>query len=98
MITDAFAYETITVADTAIGFTLATFQPTNSLAASRAVCTVETAPIRMLWDGTDPTASVGELIEPLDIFKVVGINNLKKLRMIRTGATSATITVVYERG
>ncbi len=92
-----FAYEAITVGATAVGFTTATFLPSNARAATRAVITAETAQIRFRWDGTDPTASEGHLLEIGDSYPIEGTQNLRQFKAIRTGATSATLRVTYER-
>jgi hypothetical protein len=95
--TDAFAGEAITVANTAIGPTSATFAPSGEAPAQRAVVTVETASLRYRYDGTAPTASVGHLALPGEVIVVDGVDNVAKLRMIRTGSTSAVVHVTYER-
>ena len=97
-----FGHEAVTVATTSIGFTAGTITPTTAAAGStrpahRAVVTAETAQMRYRYDGTDPTASTGHLLDVGDVLVVEGIVNVQTIRFIRTGATSGTITCSYER-
>lgn len=93
----AFAYESVTVAAAAVGLTSATFQPGGATPARRAVLTLETAQIRYRYDGINPTATEGHLLEVGDVLTLSGIPNLLQFRAIRTGATSGTLKVTYER-
>jgi hypothetical protein len=92
---DAFAYEAITVADTAIGFTVGTYAPTAGLPAKMVMITVESQPLRYRLDGTAPTASEGHALAANDVRYVVGANNIRKFRMIRSTGSSATVRVTY---
>ena len=79
------AFEQITVADTAIGFTTATIIAGGGhMQATRAECRVETAQIRFAYDGSTPTASVGALLEVGDVFVLSGNDLLQSFRAIRT--------------
>ncbi len=93
----AFAFESVTVSDTAGGLTAATYNPAANGRAQRAYITVETAQIRYRLDGTDPTASVGHILEVGDILIIDGNANIANANFIRTGGTSGTIRVTYER-
>jgi len=95
--TSAFAYESVTVADSAIGLTVTTFDPGDAPCAERALVSVETAQIRYQYDGTDPTSSVGHVAEPGDLIELDGNQNIRNFAAIRTGAVSATLRVTYER-
>lgn len=96
--TDAFAFETITVAATAIGPTEATRAGDASISAAQAAyITVETASIRLRYDGTDPTATVGHLVQAGETLRLEGSGNIAALKMIRSGTTSAAVSVTYER-
>lgn len=86
-------FETITVADTAIGLTATTHTPLGRPQMTTCSITNETAEIRIRWDGVGPTAAVGKPIQALDIFVIVTHEDISQLRMIRTTATSATATV-----
>ena len=91
----AYAQESITVADTAIGFTVATVLSTDPATPEQAVFVIETAQIRYRLDGGDPTTSVGLLGNVGDVVTVTGSHDVKNFRAIRTGATSATIQPHY---
>lgn len=102
-IRDSYNGEAITVADTAIGFTASLINPTctdcpiNVLRATLATCTLETANIRVRSDGTDPTASVGLLIQSGQSFEVYGYSNISSFRAIRTTGDSGSLFCEYSR-
>jgi hypothetical protein len=87
-----YAYESITVATTAIGFTV-----TNITNCKRVYITAETATMRFRYDGTDPTSSEGHILRPDDIIIIEGYSNIESFRAIRTGATSGKLLVSFER-
>ena len=93
----AFAFESITVAGTAIGPTAATISPTGAPGAVRATLTLETAQVRYRYDGTAPTATEGHLLEVGDVLTLEGHVNISRLLAIRTGGTSGVIKASYER-
>jgi hypothetical protein len=95
----SYAYESITVADTAIGFT--TSKITDSLSLYGHECrevvgTVETAPIRFKVDGGTPTTDEGHLLYVGDQVICDGKDALK-FRAIRQGSTSGVLKVTYSR-
>nr|QNO41555.1 hypothetical protein MPGNBCFJ_00019 [Methanosarcinales archaeon ANME-2c ERB4]QNO42069.1 hypothetical protein NIICAKKE_00019 [Methanosarcinales archaeon ANME-2c ERB4]QNO42284.1 hypothetical protein OEDCDHIP_00001 [Methanosarcinales archaeon ANME-2c ERB4]QNO42439.1 hypothetical protein ADMFNEEM_00005 [Methanosarcinales archaeon ANME-2c ERB4]QNO42689.1 hypothetical protein GKPKHNMI_00011 [Methanosarcinales archaeon ANME-2c ERB4] len=85
-----FDYESITVADSAIGGTAATY-----LEATRAEMTLETAQIRFRVDGTNPTSSEGHLVEVSDVIILNSAAQIANFKAIRTGATSGVLKVTY---
>ncbi len=90
-----YAEEDITVADTAIGLTL-----TNVISTPpprQVNMFVEDAQIRYRVDGTDPTSSVGEILNPFDRLTLTHVGNMNRFRSIRTGGTSATIHATFKR-
>lgn len=91
----AFADEKITV-NTAVGFTTATYAPTPGNPAFRALVTVETDQVRFRYEGTDPTSSVGHLLDPGDRIVIEGYDNIKNARFIKI-TNNATLQVTYER-
>ena len=95
---DLFAFETITVAGAAVGFTAATMSPGGGIGAFMAVLTLEAGQIRWRADGTNPTATVGHIMEPGDTLTIVGPQTLQLWRGIRTGGVSGTLSVSYGRG
>lgn len=94
---DAFAGEKITVSSSAVGFTAATFQPTTGGGADRVLVTVEDQPVRLRYDGTSPTASVGHLLQPGDSITLTGTDSVANAEFIRSGGTDGVIFVTFER-
>ena len=91
-ITKVIAYETITVADTAIGFTTATYDNANT-----AFMTLETAQIRFRVDGTNPISTEGHILDIGQTLEIEGKDNLTNFKAIRTGAVSGVLKISYER-
>ena len=89
---DASNYESITVADTAIGLTSDTYG-----SATKAEMTLETAQIRVRKDGTDPTAAEGHPVEIGDIITLNSAADIATFKAIRTGGTSGVLKVTYSR-
>ena len=97
MVSDAATwkrFETITVADTAIGITSTVHTPLGIPQMKACQLRVEGAEIRIRWDGTNPTASVGIPVEVLEIVTLTSHADISQLKMIRTTATSATVSVM----
>lgn len=92
---NAFNFETITVAGTAIGCTAATYGSNND-SHIRAVLTLAGGVVRYRYDGSNPTASVGHLLHHGDTVVVEGIVNVKNFKAIRAGDVSGTLSVTYE--
>ncbi len=90
-----YDFETITVADTAIGFTASKLNASPK--PKRVFITVESAPLRYRMDGTAPTSTVGHNMVPSQSLTLEGISQLNNFKAIRTGATSATLQVTYLR-
>lgn len=87
---EAFDDEVITVADSAVGLTSGTY-----LTATKAEMTLETAQIRVRKDGSDPTASVGHLVEVGDLIVLSSASDIANFKAIRTGSTSGKLTITY---
>ena len=87
---DADAYESVTVAAAAIGFTAGTYG-TNT----RALITCETAQVRYRVDGTNPTAAEGHILNPSDVVTLTSLADITAFRAIRTGATSGVLKVTF---
>jgi len=91
----------LTVAGTATGVfctigaaTCANVQAGNGhVQASQASCALTGANIRITWDGTAATTSVGEVLTP-GIWIFSGPDVLTNLQAIRDDATSATLSCV----
>lgn len=85
-------FETITVGASSIGITASTIDPPGYPQMQKCVGRLETAEIRFRTDGGTPTASVGTVLEPLEILTIGGHEDADRLRMIRTTSTSGSIT------
>lgn len=93
---DYYAFEQVTVANTAIGLTSATIsQGGGHKQVVAASCRIETAEVRYRFDGTAPTSTVGALLEPGDTIVLTDAVAMKQLQFIRTGSTSATASCSY---
>ena len=92
---DAYAFETITVADTAKGFTTGTWTG-GERTHVRAVMTVSGGMMRYRYDGDDPTASVGHLLSHGDMLIIEGMVNVTNFKAIRVGSQSGTLSTTYE--
>ena len=95
------AYQTkaSAIADTAVAISAAGWSWTagNLALADQAVVTAHTEPVCMTWDGTTPTATVGMYIPAGGTVTVVGNDNVQAIKLIRQGASSATVSVTLER-
>ena len=56
---------------------------------------VETGPIRLRIDGTDPATAVGVLVSAGDAFTVYGADTLAQIKMVEATSTDAVINVSY---
>ena len=85
-------YLAATIADTAgTVLALADGAPVTHTGAFRSfVGVLETAQVRARGDGTIPSTTEGEVINPLAII-YLSESDLQKMQFIRTGATSATL-------
>lgn len=95
--------EKITVAAVAIGFTSSLINPTctdcpGTGRASSAVCTLETAEIRVSTVLADaPTTVTGMLVPAGSSIAVYGYNDIAAFRAIRTTGTSGVLNCTYYR-
>ncbi|MCK5225164.1 MAG: hypothetical protein KAQ89_00445 [Planctomycetes bacterium] len=87
---EASGYESVTVADSAVGLTSGTYGN-----ATKAEITLETAQIRVRKDGTNPTSSEGHLVEVGDTVTLSSAADIATFKAIRTGATSGVLKVTY---
>lgn len=90
---DVSVKEVVTVSTTAIGLAAATLGGTDGT-PERTECffTLETADVRWLATGENPTDSVGHVYEAGAPLSIKGNANLRRLRFIRDGASDATLT------
>lgn len=84
--------ERLTVSNTAKSLTAATIA-----GKQMALLSVETAPIRVTFDGTDPEAgTTGHLVLPGDTIDIPPYpGGLGAVKMIREGATDADVEATY---
>jgi len=93
----AFAFEQITISTAVKTLTSATYRfDSSGEKAKRALITCENAQIRYTYDGTTPTASVGHLLNPMDILVLTGSDNISNFKAIRKGSTDGQISCTYE--
>jgi len=92
-----FTFEQLTVAGSAVGITstvLAT--PAGGQPLALCVARLETAQIRFRVDGTDPSATVGTVLDPGDVLTIPRIEDASVVRFIRTGSTSGVLDIHCE--
>lgn len=94
---DTFAFEALAVAGTSVPLTATTYDPGTGTPALMAHVQCETAQVRYRIDGTDPTATVGTILDPGDELIVWGTMDIQTIEFIRTGGVSATLNVHYAR-
>lgn len=88
--TNFSAFESITVSGTAVGLTTATI-----LGKETAFITVETAPVRVMLEGTDAASSNGHILRVDDVLELDSSEAMAKVSFIRTGGTSGTLRCSY---
>jgi hypothetical protein len=84
-------FETITVTNASIGLTATTLNPAGGPQHNKCVGRVETNAIRVRWDGTAPTASVGMIVYADETITLTDHATASRFRMIRVSA-DATVT------
>ncbi len=67
------------------------------LGPSNALITVEDNPIRLTYDGTTPTSTIGHYVEAGDSIRVNGSISIQNLKFIRATGADAVAQVTYER-
>ena len=90
-----YDFETVTIADTAIGLTASKINSTPR--PKKIYITFETASCRFRYDGTNPTSTVGHLFVPTSSLILEGFSQMQNVKFIRTGGTSAVAQVSYLR-
>ena len=87
------AFESLTVSSTAVSFTAATEAGRN-----QAFITVETNAVRYRADGTDPSATVGHVLEVGDVLELEDRDEIDKTSFIARDAGDATLSISYGVG
>lgn len=93
-----FTKESLTVGAAAVALTAATYAPTDGPRAAAAMITVGAQPVRVWFDGTAPTATVGHYFAANTIINIcqVSIQNLRAIRDT-TATGDAIFSVTYSR-
>ena len=94
----AQTYESVVVGAAAVGLTPATLLLPNGSQVQEVSGRLETAQIRFRYDGVDPTAAEGHLLEIGDWITIRGIENIQRWRGIRTGAVSGVLKFTCSGG
>lgn len=86
-------FETVTFDNTSggVGFTATTLQPTGGPVMTHCEGKLETAQIRIRYDGGAPTTTVGRPVDVGEVIAVDGLAYLQAFRGIRTGGSSGVI-------
>lgn len=90
-----FDFETITVADTAIGLTASKLASTPR--PKKVIITCETARCRYRMDNVDPSTTIGHNMNPMDSLVLDGFSQLNNTKFIRVTGTSSVLQVTYLR-
>ena len=90
-----FAFESITVNNTAKRLSAGTYTDNNGNFAQKALITVEDAQIRFRYDGESPTSAVGHLCGSNDTIYLTNTNEIRDFRATRVSSTNATLRVSY---
>jgi hypothetical protein len=84
-------FESVTVDDSATELTSGTYGD-----AVRAVITCEDSQVRFRVDGSDPTDSVGHILDIDSMLILDSADDIAAFRAIRTGSSDATLMVTYQ--
>lgn len=84
-------YEVVTFAGTSIGFAAAGVVLTTTPPMTSCQGVLETAQIRIRYDGTAPTSTEGEPVEVGSVITIGGFDKMQLFRGIRTTGTSGVI-------
>ena len=95
---DAVGFEGLDVSTSAVGVDATVSTPDVTAPVNAALVTIETAAARWRIDGSDPTASVGHLLDTTahDLV-ILGSNNVRRFRVIRDAGADAKLFVSYYR-
>jgi hypothetical protein len=98
--TTAYEKESITISDTAIGFSEENINPSgnNGFKTLEVQFVVENGPIRVCLDGTDPTAITGFPCSIGDFVTIKDEHDIKQFKAIKASPSDAKIQPIYFRG
>lgn len=87
---EAVGYESISIGSSAIGLTAGTYGN-----AIEGFLTLEDAQIRIRWDGTNPTAGEGHVMDVGDVLRLRSNEDLGNFRAIQSGSGSGVLKATY---
>ena len=90
---EVVTFEALTIAATAVGLATTTTSPTGERQIRQCSGRLATAQVRYRWDGTDPVAGTGTLLEIGDVVEIGSHEDAVAIRFIRTGATSGVLSI-----
>ena len=95
--TKAYAMKDATISNTALTMTGIGFTAAQLARARRALITVDVNNVRITYDGTTPTASLGHAVSNnLASFYLEGNANIQNLQLIRGSGTDGEVTITLE--
>jgi hypothetical protein len=89
-------YESVTAGSAAVGLTASVYASTSGT-ASYALIDVESADIRYLVTGANPSSSNGHPVANGGELTLCGIDAIRQFKAIRSGGSDATLRVTYFR-
>jgi len=98
IIHDVKDFERITVSTTVKTLSADKIQPSGKRARVGATIFSEGGQWRFRVDGGNPTADVGNLVDPGMVLELDSINDLRNFKAIRAGTTDAVLHVNYLGG
>lgn len=92
-----FAFETLSPAASAVGFTSATYHVDGASVGTTAIVSVNSGSIRVRVDGGTATTTVGHQYVVGDVFLVTGVENMTDFSCISDDGGTAELAVSYSR-
>lgn len=97
--TKGYATKTNTISSAAVAISAAgwSWGSTDLAEAQRAYITVLDGDVMATWDGTTPTATLGQLMPADGVFEIESTPNILALQFIRATGTDATLNITLEK-
>lgn len=92
-----FAYEQLTVSNSATGCTSGTYKPGAQGNAERAYVQCVQGSIRFMYHGSNPTTTTGHKLEDGGFIYLQGLHQIDNFKAIRQGSVDAILEITYER-
>jgi hypothetical protein len=98
-LTKGYSTKTNTISNTAVAISAAgwSWGSTDLAQAQRAYITVLDGDVMSTWDGTTPTATLGQLLPADGVFEISGNPNIQALQFIRATGTDAAVNISLEK-